>query len=226
MGGGGGPSAARATPFPRKPSNRSCRSVSRALLRRTRSFCRTKTSPGSSKRPDGGTRNDPGPAQDHGDEWAERGVSGRRRDSDSHLVGLLPPTSSSKPFGTLVNFVPRVSDEGDILLTVSPEVSQPDFSQTVEGIPSFRTRRAATSARLRNGQTLVIGGLLQNDREERGARRPVSHEPSGPGIFLQNHDVQRASHRAPGHRDAALDPSGVSHHARSASHGSRSAEEQ
>ena len=31
-----------------------------------------------------------------------------------------------KPFGTLVNFVPRVSDDGDILLTVTPEVSEPD----------------------------------------------------------------------------------------------------
>src|SRR5207249_293137 len=66
-----------------------------------------------------------------------------------------------KPFGTLVNFIPRVSDEGDITLTVTPEVSEPDFSNTVEGIPIFRTRRASTSTRLRNGQTLVIGGLLQ-----------------------------------------------------------------
>jgi pilus assembly protein CpaC len=71
-----------------------------------------------------------------------------------------------KPFGTLVNFVPRVSDEGDIILTVTPEVSQPDFANDVEGVPSFITRRASTSARLRNGETLVIGGLMQNQRVE------------------------------------------------------------
>ncbi len=71
-----------------------------------------------------------------------------------------------KPFGTLVNFLARVSDEGDIMLTVSPEVSEPDFSNTVENIPTFRTRRASTSVRLRNGETLVIGGLLQNRRQE------------------------------------------------------------
>lgn len=71
-----------------------------------------------------------------------------------------------KPFGTLVNFIPRVSEEGDILLTVTPEVSEPDFSQTVEGIPTFRTRRASTSARLRNGQTLIVGGLLQTKTQE------------------------------------------------------------
>ena len=71
-----------------------------------------------------------------------------------------------KPFGTIVNFVPRVSEEGDIMLTVTPEVSQPDFDQAVEGIPTFRTRRASTSTRLKDGETLVIGGLLQTTRRE------------------------------------------------------------
>ncbi len=68
-----------------------------------------------------------------------------------------------KPFGTLVNFVPRVSEDGDIMLTVTPEVSEPDYGNRVEGIPTFRTRRASTSAKLRNGETLVIGGLLQTN---------------------------------------------------------------
>jgi len=71
-----------------------------------------------------------------------------------------------KPFGTIVSFLPRVSENGDIMLTVAPEVSAPDFSNEVEGIPTFRTRRASTSTRMRNGQTLVIGGLLQTIRQE------------------------------------------------------------
>ena len=71
-----------------------------------------------------------------------------------------------KPFGTIVNFIARISDEGDILLTVTPEVSEPIFSSPVEGIPSFRTRRASTSTRLRNGETLILGGLLQHSRGE------------------------------------------------------------
>jgi Flp pilus assembly secretin CpaC len=71
-----------------------------------------------------------------------------------------------KPFGTIVNFIPKVSEEGDITLTVTPEVSEPDFTKEVEGIPTFITRRASTSARLRNGQMLVIGGLLQTKTTE------------------------------------------------------------
>ena len=71
-----------------------------------------------------------------------------------------------KPFGTIVNFVARVSDEGDIILTVTPEVSEPDFANEVEGIPTFRTRRASTATRLRNGETLVLGGLLEHTKAE------------------------------------------------------------
>lgn len=77
-----------------------------------------------------------------------------------------------KPFGTLVNFIPRVTDTGDIFLTVTPEVSEADFSQTVEGIPTFRTRRASTTTRLRDGETLVIGGLLQKKVTEEVAGLP------------------------------------------------------
>jgi pilus assembly protein CpaC len=36
----------------------------------------------------------------------------------------------------------------------------------VEGVPSFITRRASTSVRLRDGETLVLGGLMQTLRTE------------------------------------------------------------
>jgi pilus assembly protein CpaC len=49
---------------------------------------------------------------------------------------------------------------------VTPEVSEPDFTNEVEGIPSFRTRRASTATRLRNNETLLVGGLLQHEKSE------------------------------------------------------------
>ena len=71
-----------------------------------------------------------------------------------------------KAFGTLVNFLPRISEDGDIILTVTPEVSAPDFNSPVEGVPTFRTRRASTTAKLREGESLVLGGLTQHTRIE------------------------------------------------------------
>ncbi len=93
-----------------------------------------------------------------------------------------------KAFGTLVNFIPRVSEEGDILLTVTPEVSQPDFNSPVEGIPTFRTRRASTSTRLRDGETFVVGGLMQTNRTETVAGVPYLQDiPIVGYVFRRTH---------------------------------------
>src|SRR5262249_23212099 len=49
----------------------------------------------------------------------------------------------------------------------SPEVSALDYTNavTVNGfnLPALTTRRADSVVRIKNGQTLAIGGLLQND---------------------------------------------------------------
>lgn len=91
-----------------------------------------------------------------------------------------------KPFGTLVNFLPRVSEEGDIILTVTPEVSQPQFDNRVEGIPTFRTRRASTTARLGDGETLVIGGLMQTQRIEEVRGVPYLQDIPIAGYVFRN----------------------------------------
>ena len=91
-----------------------------------------------------------------------------------------------KAFGTIVTFIPRISEEGDILLTVTPEVSAPDFTSPVEGIPTFRTRRASTSSRLRNGETLIIAGLLQSERTEEVRGIPYLQDIPAVGILFRN----------------------------------------
>ena len=91
-----------------------------------------------------------------------------------------------KPFGTLIVFVPYITDDGDILLTVTPEVSRPDFTNEVEGVPSFVTRRASTSSKLRNGETLVIGGLMENDRTETVRGIPYLMNIPGVGYIFRD----------------------------------------
>jgi len=91
-----------------------------------------------------------------------------------------------KPFGTLVAFIPQVTEEGDIFLTVSPEVSQPDFNTRVRDVPTFRTRRASTSAHLRSGETFVLGGLLQTTRTESVRGLPYLQDIPVVGHFFRN----------------------------------------
>jgi pilus assembly protein CpaC len=75
-----------------------------------------------------------------------------------------------KQFGTSVTFIPTVVGRNEIHMVVRPEVSKPDPSQGVQlfgfTVPAFVTRRAETVVRLESGQTLIIAGLLSDDKQE------------------------------------------------------------
>jgi pilus assembly protein CpaC len=69
-----------------------------------------------------------------------------------------------KEFGVRLNFTPVVLAEDKIRLKVAPEVSEPDFANSVTfggvSIPGFATRRVDTVVEIGSGQTFAIGGLL------------------------------------------------------------------
>lgn len=75
-------------------------------------------------------------------------------------------TIEFKEFGVRLNFVPTVLGNGQISLSVRPEVSELDFANGVVlsgfRIPSLITRRVSTSIILDSGQTYAIAGLLDH----------------------------------------------------------------
>ena len=75
-------------------------------------------------------------------------------------------TIDYKRYGVGLAFTPTVLTGGLINLKIEPEVSQLDFSHTVTiaglAVPPLIVRRASTTVELRDGQSFVIGGLLQS----------------------------------------------------------------
>jgi pilus assembly protein CpaC len=71
-----------------------------------------------------------------------------------------------KEFGVRLSFTPVILPDGAIRLQVKPEVSALDFANGVQisgfVIPSLTTRRASTELQLRDGQSFVIAGLMDN----------------------------------------------------------------
>ena len=71
-----------------------------------------------------------------------------------------------KPYGVGLSFTPTVLHDGVINLMIKPEVSQidPAHSVTVAGtsVPGLITRKASTTLELRDGQSFMLGGLLQD----------------------------------------------------------------
>jgi pilus assembly protein CpaC len=76
-------------------------------------------------------------------------------------------TIDYKRYGVGLAFTPTVLRAGLINLKIEPEVSQLDTSHPVQvagiSVPPLIVRRASTTVELRDGQSFVIGGLLQND---------------------------------------------------------------
>jgi pilus assembly protein CpaC len=65
-------------------------------------------------------------------------------------------------YGTSLVVTPVVLDRDLIRMTIAPEFSQLNAGTTVNGIPGVDTRRAQTTVQLREGQTIVLAGLISH----------------------------------------------------------------
>jgi len=79
-------------------------------------------------------------------------------------------TVDYKKYGVGLAFTPTVLDRGLINMKIEPEVSQIDTTHTISvgsgvNVPALIVRRASTTVELRDGQSFVIGGLLQSDNK-------------------------------------------------------------
>jgi type IV pilus assembly protein PilQ len=83
-------------------------------------------------------------------------------------VRIPYPTTSAE--GTKVEFIdaslilkvtPHVTPDGFVNMKINVTNNQPDESLTVEGQPSITTREANTAMLVRDGDTVVIGGLYK-----------------------------------------------------------------
>jgi pilus assembly protein CpaC len=78
-------------------------------------------------------------------------------------------TLEYKRYGVGLAFTPTVLRAGLINIKIEPEVSQLDTAHQIQvagttiSVPPLIVRRASTTVELRDGQSFVIGGLLQND---------------------------------------------------------------
>jgi pilus assembly protein CpaC len=86
-------------------------------------------------------------------------------------------TVDYKKYGVGLAFTPTVLGRGLINLKIEPEVSQIDSTHTVSvatgvAVPALIVRRASTTVELRDGQSFVIGGLLQTDNKNQIEQLP------------------------------------------------------
>ena len=111
-------------------------------------------------------------------------LSARNRGEASFLAGgEIPvpvasatgtPSVTFKEYGVRLNILEPVADAaGTIRARIRTEVSSLDRSVAAQGVPGLLSRRTETEFNLRNGETLVLSGVLQ--REQQSDESAVPH---------------------------------------------------
>lgn len=89
--------------------------------------------------------------------------------------------------------VPQITHERTIMLDITVDKSEPDFSRLVVGIPTIFTRRATTRVLVNDGGTTVIGGIFQLTVNEQQNRVPALHRIPLLGWLFQSREALQSN---------------------------------
>src|SRR5271165_208898 len=112
-------------------------------------------------------------------------------------AGFTAVTISFKEFGVKLEFTPVIMPNGNIHLTVAPEVSTLDFADalTISGftVPALSTRKAETEFELRDGQSFVIAGLIDNRVTDTWNKVPGLGDIPILGAFFKSKSIPKSN---------------------------------
>lgn len=72
-----------------------------------------------------------------------------------------------------LEITPWVSADGDVTVEIHPEFSTPIGQFNPEVPPTINSRILSSTVRLRDGETIVLGGLIQNSQTESRSKFPI-----------------------------------------------------
>lgn len=98
------------------------------------------------------------------------------------------------PVGVVVDVTPQISADGEIIMDIRPSVSEiRGTARSPEGDtqPILDVRTIDTMARVTSGQTIVIGGLIQEREKVQESRVPVMGEIPVVGNLFRSRDAEK-----------------------------------
>lgn len=108
--------------------------------------------------------------------------------------GVKIPYSTVSASGTQTEFVdaalklkvtPHITPDRTIIMELNAANDTPDFGNAVNGVPSIASREADTQVLIQDGETAVIGGILQIQRTESVDAVPWFHKIPLLGWFFK-----------------------------------------
>ena len=106
--------------------------------------------------------------------------------TETSVTNSTTTTSISyKEAGIILRYTPRVNGDGTITAEVHTEVSSPLYVEEMKAY-RFQSRSADTTVRLRDGETMVIGGLIGSEEAKTLSKVPFLGDLPILGAFFRN----------------------------------------
>jgi type II secretory pathway component GspD/PulD (secretin) len=101
-----------------------------------------------------------------------------------------------QPIGIILNVTPHINPDGMVILDVAPQVSQIS-TQTVNiqagvNAPVFDQRSAQCRVAVRNNQTIVIGGLMQDQNNDTVNKIPLLGDIPYLGALFSSRNAKKS----------------------------------
>jgi len=93
--------------------------------------------------------------------------------------------------GVILRVTPVITDDGQILMKVRPEVSDGVINPTTQ-LPESKTTEVETTVMLRDGRGMVIGGLIKEEDTENQAKLPIVGDMKYIGRLFQRRTYVRS----------------------------------
>lgn len=110
-------------------------------------------------------------------------------------------TAHTVPVGIVMSVTPQISDRGDVSLTVRPTITRkvgeaPDpnpalgtgGSRISNAVPLIQVREMESMLQVQSGQTVILGGLIQDDTSNARDGLPGLSRPEGIGAVFGQHE--------------------------------------
>jgi type IV pilus assembly protein PilQ len=102
--------------------------------------------------------------------------------------GAAPAQSIQREeVGIKLSITPTINSDGYITTVINPEVSSViGFTGPDNSLPIISTRQANTTVRLKDGNSVIIGGLLSEERTTNVTKIPLLGDIPGLGVLFQH----------------------------------------
>jgi general secretion pathway protein D len=106
-------------------------------------------------------------------------------------------TARAVPVGIVMSVLPQISENGMVSLTVRPTISRkvgdvsdpnPELKDVANLVPVIQVREMESLLQVRSGQTVMLGGLIQDDTNNARDGIPGLSRPEGVGAVFGQHE--------------------------------------